>query len=831
MTTPLPLLFARTFSLLLLLGLLITLRLSAEESQPGAEVTELLKAAQAGQAGSMYQLALAYGYGKGVERDLEQAAHWLMLAVAQGQPDALKKLDVFDFYPGMARADALKKITSKEGLAELTIAAERGELEAQFALGLHREITDKAVKAAWLAKAAAQLHRPAMYTIGWLHGYEDVPRNFVQAHGWYARAALLGDRGAKARLGEMYFWGNNGTKDASLAKFLYLEAAAGAPADDLTAQIALAGAKAITVAPATAEVALRHLRSAAKLAVLPGAQPATPVAVAAAVPPLAPPKPAPAAAPKVLTLDDHRAAAAAGNVESMYQLGLADIERRQIESNKQTGPYSNDPQRNATDFRWIMSAARAGHPGAQFLAATHWLSAETDAGKKTWLEKAAAQGHATAKDTTAVGKISAEAAEAKAAAEDEKLANEADPEAAFRALRRRIGRSAKAITDNFLTRQRGQPVTGPTPEMGHLDGDMVRWADHLMGAGHAAGTVLIYQWCFDTNAPRAYLALLLRRELAALDPDLALKEGASGIDSPAGWAKAEALLQAKLTPAMRTEIEGTATRLFTGPDWLVAYGVNFFKGRCGFPQDYGQAVRLYKKAADAGSPVAHYNLATCYWSGQGVPRDRLAAYDLMKTAVALGYTKAEQSLASAEKDPEFARMLAARASQPGGAAPVSGAVQASPAKELTPTEREAHAQSQADLSARQQQNQTQRDLINSAASPPATPPAAPVLDGKVAALNPGTFAALQRIKNWNPGPLTEEDSKELRKAILADDGKVDEAERDLLAELIQSQFRSIQVRAAGAKAEATPVVLYPVLGNTKKVLSELLQRKPDFEVK
>ncbi|PAW67664.1 MAG: hypothetical protein B9S34_04715 [Opitutia bacterium Tous-C1TDCM] len=75
----------------------------------------------------------------------------------------------------------------------------------------------------------------------------------------------------------------------------------------------------------------------------------------------------------------------------------------------------------------------------------------------------------------------------------------------------------------------------------------------------------------------------------------------------------------------------------------------------------------------------------------------------------------------------------------------------------------------------------------------------------------------------NSGPLTEVDAKELKKAILADDGKVDAAERDLLAEMTQSKFRRIEVQAAGAKPDATPVALYPVSAKTKKVLQDLLQ--------
>jgi TPR repeat protein len=43
------------------------------------------------------------------------------------------------------------------------------------------------------------------------------------------------------------------------------------------------------------------------------------------------------------------------------------------------------------------------------------------------------------------------------------------------------------------------------------------------------------------------------------------------------------------------------------------------------PQDYAEAARWYRKAADQGYPKAQYDLGTMYYSGLGVPQDRTEA--------------------------------------------------------------------------------------------------------------------------------------------------------------------------------------------------------------
>lgn len=115
-----------------------------------------------------------------------------------------------------------------------------------------------------------------------------------------------------------------------------------------------------------------------------------------------------------------------------------------------------------------------------------------------------------------------------------------------------------------------------------------------------------------------------------------------------------------------------------------------------------------------------------------------------------------------------------------------------------------------------------------APSQPATPPKPPAPDGKVAGLNADSYAALQNVRKRNPGAMNEADAKELAAAVRKD-GKIDGDEADLLTEMTQSQFRSITVTPAiTASGVSEKVVLYPVSGNAKKVLQQVLNPLPDF---
>ena len=60
----------------------------------------------------------------------------------------------------------------------------------------------------------------------------------------------------------------------------------------------------------------------------------------------------------------------------------------------------------------------------------------------------------------------------------------------------------------------------------------------------------------------------------------------------------------------------------------------------GVPQDYAEAVKWYRKAADQGYARAQNNLGVMYNRGQGVPQDYVMAHMWFNLAAALGDEKA-----------------------------------------------------------------------------------------------------------------------------------------------------------------------------------------------
>ena len=56
----------------------------------------------------------------------------------------------------------------------------------------------------------------------------------------------------------------------------------------------------------------------------------------------------------------------------------------------------------------------------------------------------------------------------------------------------------------------------------------------------------------------------------------------------------------------------------------------------GVPQDYAEAVKWYRKAAEQGDAVAQYNLGVMYKKGDGVPQDYVQAHVWFNLAAAKG---------------------------------------------------------------------------------------------------------------------------------------------------------------------------------------------------
>ena len=68
----------------------------------------------------------------------------------------------------------------------------------------------------------------------------------------------------------------------------------------------------------------------------------------------------------------------------------------------------------------------------------------------------------------------------------------------------------------------------------------------------------------------------------------------------------------------------------------------------GVPQDYAEAVRWYRKAADAGIAAAEYNLGRSYFTGHGVPQDYAEAFRWSRKAADSGHAAAQTNLGVAD---------------------------------------------------------------------------------------------------------------------------------------------------------------------------------------
>lgn len=83
-----------------------------------------------------------------------------------------------------------------------------------------------------------------------------------------------------------------------------------------------------------------------------------------------------------------------------------------------------------------------------------------------------------------------------------------------------------------------------------------------------------------------------------------------------------------LADLQRKAEQGNATALFN-------LGLMYDKGE-GVPQDYGEALKWYRKAAELGHASAQFNLGFIYTYGLGVPEDYGEAVKWLEIAASLG---------------------------------------------------------------------------------------------------------------------------------------------------------------------------------------------------
>ena len=69
----------------------------------------------------------------------------------------------------------------------------------------------------------------------------------------------------------------------------------------------------------------------------------------------------------------------------------------------------------------------------------------------------------------------------------------------------------------------------------------------------------------------------------------------------------------------------------------------YYSGQ-GVPQDYAEAEKWWRLAAEQGDAPAQYNLASMYEDGQGVPQDYVEAVKWFRLAADQGNAKAQNNL-------------------------------------------------------------------------------------------------------------------------------------------------------------------------------------------
>jgi uncharacterized protein len=67
----------------------------------------------------------------------------------------------------------------------------------------------------------------------------------------------------------------------------------------------------------------------------------------------------------------------------------------------------------------------------------------------------------------------------------------------------------------------------------------------------------------------------------------------------------------------------------------------------GVPQDYAEAVKWYRRAAEQGHARAQHNLGAMYFNGRGVLQDCVEAEKWRRRAAEQGFAEAQMSLAGA----------------------------------------------------------------------------------------------------------------------------------------------------------------------------------------
>jgi uncharacterized protein len=201
----------------------------AKGSDKDTEIAKRKAWAEQGDLRAQLNLGDMYFFGKGVPKNLAEAAKWYRKAAEQGNPDAQ-----YDLYLTYITDQGISKKDLPEALKWLRKAADQGHPVAQYSLGFKyylESIGIGALKngteaAEWLRKAAEQGHPGAQNYLGELYAMgKGVLKDWVEAVKWYRKAAEQDYNVAQNNLGDMYAKGEGVSKDLAEAVKWYRKAA------------------------------------------------------------------------------------------------------------------------------------------------------------------------------------------------------------------------------------------------------------------------------------------------------------------------------------------------------------------------------------------------------------------------------------------------------------------------------------------------------------------------------------------------------------------------------------------------------------------------------
>jgi TPR repeat protein len=187
---------------------------------PVQAVIHYMKAAKQGYADAELAMYLCLHFGVGIARDRENAWQWCRRAAEHGNVSAQYYMG--DYYWNEAYDSPNKEESKAEALRWFTLAAEQGDMQAQFAVYLHTP-GDRNIK--WCIAAAEQGYVEAQRRLADCYkSGTDTPINYEEAFKWFQRAAEQGDPTAQHALAMCYYQGQGVRKDPEQAAVWFAKA-------------------------------------------------------------------------------------------------------------------------------------------------------------------------------------------------------------------------------------------------------------------------------------------------------------------------------------------------------------------------------------------------------------------------------------------------------------------------------------------------------------------------------------------------------------------------------------------------------------------------------